>query len=734
MATYYIDETQGSASGSSAGGGGNSFLRSLSQLAESQGRQRYYDYLMNQPERDEAKYNRAIKDSREIERRNLLSQAIQEKYTLDNLGIQYQSTLAKRVMGVRTMAGIADQLNKMGVDVTKKDFTGRQVPVVTTGEEIKGTDMERANRLLADYKQLVDNDAVYVKTLKSIPGIVLDTDGAPTKFQRQELFRDQYISEFGSDPITGQPVTATAEQPTPPALSPRESARQAETPSPLSSGIDQAVTESPYFGTDEIAPTQQRAATTPATPSAPDVNPLNAARRYLWGEDMQPEFYQADIPTDELIPTALSRLTEQRSELQNRINSLESPTFVTKSSPYSGYEYRPVTESTQRKGDARMREDATEVQGLLGELGELNSLIQSMSPATAAPSSPAPADPRTSWSWGPQQSVQEAWGMEPQALPPLPQSPVAAPTPVPPPMAAPTPAFIQDQVGPSGMPAEAFDAPPALQSVPVGITDPRYVTPIPAPDPQSEMKLMEMDGSVGPAYTPTPTSDTGLMDMSGNPMPAFTAPPVRGGGLMMNQDGTIEPEFNFTSTDEPLANPIAIPSGGFSLPEEPYTGWLGSEAFREATPDQKARDNRKRMLRLRMEGERELGDFWENETKVLENKELATNIIQYIDLLTGVVGAGRALVTKFGLAGARNLLSKKSAAEISDEVAQIQANQAARALTRQRAAAQQTHTGAGAVKGGPSVQGLHGRFVKSPFMEYKIIDDLPRPSVPVPTP
>ena len=340
--------------------------------------------------------------------------------------------------------------------------------------------------------------------------------------------------------------------------------------------------------------------------------------------------------------------------------------------------------------------------------------------------------------------------MEPQALPPLPQSPSALPTPVTPPVSAPTPEFIQDQVGPSGMPAsalidmdevgpsgmpaEAFDTPPALQSAPVGITDPRYVTPIPVPDPQSEMKLMEMDGSVGPAYTPTPTSDTGLMDMSGNPMPAFTAPPVRSGGLLMNQDGTTEPEFNFTSTDEPLANPIAIPAGGFRLPEEPYTGSLGPDAFRDATPDQKARDNRKQMLEAEMSGLRDLGDFWDDRINVLENKELATNIIQYIDLLTGVVGAGRALVTKFGLAGARNLLSKKSAAEISDEVAKIQANQAARALSRQRAAAQQTYTGAGAVKGGPSVQGLHGRFVKSPFMEYKIIDDLPKPPVPALTP
>lgn len=728
MATYYIDDTQGSASGSSAGGGGNSFLRSLSQLAESQGRQRYYDYLMNQPERDEAKYNRAIKDAREQMRLNWLSRSWDE-YRDENINEkQFNSQLGRlrsaQMQKVRLM-GQLDKLikqeteNKSSVDDIDFDKNNPELPsgMVST---------DTAQALLNDIKALHDNEKVYLNNLSRVRGVILNDDGVPEGYERNNLARNAYISEFGSDPITGQPVTATAEQPTPPALSPRESARQAETPSPLSSGIDQAVTESPYFGADEIALTQQRAATTPATPSAPDVNPLNAARRYLWGEDMQPEFYQEDIPTDKLIPTALSRLNEQRSELQNRINSLESPTFVTRSSPYSGFQYKPVTETVQRKGDARMREDAAEAQGLLGELGDLNSLIQSMSPATAAPSSPAPAEPRTSGqTMGPeffrQQSPQTLDQVVPIGMPAEAVQDQVGPS------GMPASALIDmDDVGPSGMPAEAFDTPPALQSAPVGITDPRYVTPIPVPDPQSEMKLMEMDGSVGPAYTPTPTSDTGLMDMEGNPMPAFTAPPVRSGGLLMNQDGTTEPEFNFTSTDEPLANPIAIPAGGFSLPEEPYTGSLGPDAFRDATPDQKARDNRKRMLQLEAEGLREL-------TPVYEEMDDIYTAMERLQYATGIAGIGRALLRKFGTAFVKKL-SKKSASEISDEVAQIQANQAARALARQRAAAQQTYTGAGAVKGGPSVQGLHGRFVKSPFMEYKIIDDLPKPPVPALTP
>ncbi len=728
MATYYIDDTQGSASGSSAGGGGNSFLRSLSQLAESQGRQRYYDYLMNQPERDEAKYNRAIKDAREQMRLNWLSRSWDE-YRDENINEkQFNSQLGRlrsaQMQKVRLM-GQLDKLikqeteNKSSVDDIDFDKNNPELPsgMVST---------DTAQALLNDIKALHDNEKVYLNNLSRVRGVILNDDGVPEGYERNNLARNAYISEFGSDPITGQPVTATAEQPTPPALSPRESARQAETPSPLSSGIDQAVTESPYFGADEIALTQQRAATTPATPSAPDVNPLNAARRYLWGEDMQPEFYQEDIPTDKLIPTALSRLNEQRSELQNRINSLESPTFVTRSSPYSGFQYKPVTETVQRKGDARMREDAAEAQGLLGELGDLNSLIQSMSPATAAPSSPAPAEPRTSGqTMGPeffrQQSPQTLDQVVPIGMPAEAVQDQVGPS------GMPASALIDmDDVGPSGMPAEAFDTPPALQSAPVGITDPRYVTPIPVPDPQSEMKLMEMDGSVGPAYTPTPTSDTGLMDMEGNPMPAFTAPPVRSGGLLMNQDGTTEPEFNFTSTDEPLANPIAIPAGGFSLPEEPYTGSLGPDAFRDATPDQKARDNKKRMLQLEAEGLREL-------TPVYEEMDDIYTAMERLQYATGIAGIGRALLRKFGTAFVKKL-SKKSASEISDEVAQIQANQAARALARQRAAAQQTYTGAGAVKGGPSVQGLHGRFVKSPFMEYKIIDDLPKPPVPALTP
>tara|TARA_R100000406_G_scaffold53420_1_gene36387 strand:- start:355 stop:2406 length:2052 start_codon:yes stop_codon:yes gene_type:complete len=683
---------------------------------------------MNQPERDEAKYNRAIKDAREQMRLNWLSRSWDE-YRDENINEkQFNSQLGRlrsaQMQKVRLM-GQLDKLikqeteNKSSVDDIDFDKNNPELPsgMVST---------DTAQALLNDIKALHDNEKVYLNNLSRVRGVILNDDGVPEGYERNNLARNAYISEFGSDPITGQPVTATAEQPTPPALSPRESARQAETPSPLSSGIDQAVTESPYFGADEIALTQQRAATTPATPSAPDVNPLNAARRYLWGEDMQPEFYQEDIPTDKLIPTALSRLNEQRSELQNRINSLESPTFVTRSSPYSGFQYKPVTETVQRKGDARMREDAAEAQGLLGELGDLNSLIQSMSPATAAPSSPAPAEPRTSGqTMGPeffrQQSPQTLDQVVPIGMPAEAVQDQVGPS------GMPASALIDmDDVGPSGMPAEAFDTPPALQSAPVGITDPRYVTPIPVPDPQSEMKLMEMDGSVGPAYTPTPTSDTGLMDMEGNPMPAFTAPPVRSGGLLMNQDGTTEPEFNFTSTDEPLANPIAIPAGGFSLPEEPYTGSLGPDAFRDATPDQKARDNKKRMLQLEAEGLREL-------TPVYEEMDDIYTAMERLQYATGIAGIGRALLRKFGTAFVKKL-SKKSASEISDEVAQIQANQAARALARQRAAAQQTYTGAGAVKGGPSVQGLHGRFVKSPFMEYKIIDDLPKPPVPALTP
>ena len=789
MATYYIDDTQGSASGSSAGGGGNSYLRSLSQLAESQGRQRYYDYLMGAEDRKDTQFERVKETEREQFRLNLLQNVGVEDLKRRESLTQYNGLKELINANNAEMTNVSNALSNLGLQI---DPAGKLDSTAVTGIiDQYGIDMaddeDFANKrsavsgLLRDLQNIQESRQKLNASMAGVDGVVMNSvTGQILGFEYPTRLKDFYMNEFKLDPFNGQPLNRKQIPDAPDQEQVIEANKKVEEAKATLTPEEAKEADSKALGS-EIMKT--------STSSAPDVNPLNAARKYLWGEDMQPEFYQKDIPTDELIPTALSRLNEQRSELQNRINSLESPTFVTRSSPYSRYEYRPVTESTQIKGDSRMREDAAESKALLGELGELNSLIQSMSPATTAPSSPAPADPRTSGqTMGPeffrQQSPQTLDQVGPIGIPAEAVQDQVGPS------GMPAEALIDmDEVGPSGMPVEAFEVPSALQSVPVGITDPRYVTPIPAPPPQSDMRLMEMDGSMGPDYIPT--SNTGLMDMDGNLMPEFTAPPVRSSGLMMNQDGTmgesIQPFLPYLNKNLPQEEIPFDPQGtGYNYPEAlragnmwsspddkwfsrvPSTGQLlkgtghkswpqtvtgeteagnvitegpdgmmysnpptiGPEAFRDATPDQKARDNRKIMLESEMEGLRDLGDLWEDRVNVLENKELATSIIQYADLLTGVTGAGRALLTKFGFAGLKKLLSSKSGAELADEVAQIQANKAARALVRQRTAAPQTYTGASPAKAGPAVRGLHGRFAPAPQMEYKIIPDLVKPPPP----
>ena len=111
-----------------------------------------------------------------------------------------------------------------------------------------------------------------------------------------------------------------------------------------------------------------------------------------------------------------------------------------------------------------------------------------------------------------------------------------------------------------------------------------------------------------------------------------------------------EEEFEYISTDEPLASPIAIPAGGFSLPEEPDTN--------APEDDSKARADRKLMLEAEMSGLRDLGDFWEDRINVLENKELATNVLAYIDALAGGIGVGKALLKKFGWEAIKGLFKR----------------------------------------------------------------------------
>ena len=171
------------------------------------------------------------------------------------------------------------------------------------------------------------------------------------------------------------------------------------------------------------------------------------------------------------------------------------------------------------------------------------------------------------------------------------------------------------------MPPQA--APPSLaetQTARVG--DSNYITPLPRVNPED----------LGQLSNPT------------------ASPRIGERGYITPLPTAREEEFEYISTDEPLASPIAIPAGGFSLPEEPDTN--------VPEDDSKARANRKLMLEAEMSGLRDLGDFWENETNVLGNKELATNILTYIDALAGGVGVGKALLKKFGWEAIKGLFKR----------------------------------------------------------------------------
>lgn len=184
-----------------------------------------------------------------------------------------------------------------------------------------------------------------------------------------------------------------------------------------------------------------------------------------------------------------------------------------------------------------------------------------------------------------------------------------------------------DLVGSSEMPQVT---PPSLaetQTARVG--DSNYITPLPRVNPED----------LGQLSNPT------------------ASPRIGERGYITPLPTAREEEFEYISTDEPLASPIAIPAGGFSLPEEPYTGSLGSEAFRDATPDQKARDNRKLMLEMEREGLQEQNRFLEDYASNLDNKDFIAKGIILFDTIFGL-GKGRKALMELGEYGFKKLFRR----------------------------------------------------------------------------
>ena len=170
------------------------------------------------------------------------------------------------------------------------------------------------------------------------------------------------------------------------------------------------------------------------------------------------------------------------------------------------------------------------------------------------------------------------------------------------------------------MPPQA--APPSLaetQTARVG--DSNYITPLPRVNPED----------LGQLSNPT------------------ASPRIGERGYITPLPTAREEEFEYISTDEPLASPIAIPAGGFSLPEEPDTN--------VPEDDSKARANRKLMLEMEREGLQEQNRFWEDYASNLDAKDFITKGIILFDTIFGL-GKGRKALMELGEYGFKKLFRR----------------------------------------------------------------------------
>ena len=240
MATYYIDQTQGSGSGS--GSGGATSPNYLSQLTAMAGRNRYYDYLMGAEDRKQRQYDRARVDAREDFRLGLKKDVIAEKIQNDFYAAQYKAELLKRNRITRDPStweeqgmGMMDQLVKgmkeLYPNVTIPQYLdSTSIRLIVDGYEASedhqklfGEQPElaqkRVNNLAASLNQLKilkSELATSNATLAKIPGALIADDQSPRGFRPVSKLYEYYVSEFGEDPLTGKAVQreSTPQKPT----------------------------------------------------------------------------------------------------------------------------------------------------------------------------------------------------------------------------------------------------------------------------------------------------------------------------------------------------------------------------------------------------------------------------------------------------------------------------------------------------------------------------------------
>ena len=704
MATYFIGSESPAASGGSGGGSSNNFLRGLSQLAESDGRGRYYDYLMGAPARDEAKYNRAKADGRENYRLNLWGDSRAEHARNIEREKEYNFITSQRELNQKEMSQTGLALEGMGVNPALLAQGGRPSEITNDWANEEGADVtERmaqkslVARLLGELDAQTKNEESHLKTLRSNPSVLQDPYGRPFGFSPTRLTRDQYTKEFGVDPFTGEaPQEQTREE------SPASVPSQEETSPPVGGFRPSGYGE--FGGPSALAAPPSIQSLSPADQAEEqriqemgrlgeerraenrEASPLDLSREILYGDSAEPSWYQSDIPTSQLIPSALSQLAEERDGLAGRISSLESPT-TSSVQPYTGMYGGPTPQTViSEKGDFQQRSDMAEASELRNQLEGIDFNIERLSPEPTITQDAADT------------------GVTVGSNMPRPSLPIEL--------------SLDQRLNPQSYPSLNRDtsAGPMSNSEfypPTGEEISRTVLPeyLSGGYEGYEMGDGNMSGRISPEEMPTEIQ--------------LPPPPP---GLQYSERAPEDlPNYPVEDNPDYMASNSAGPMELAALEEQ--------QAIEE---EQLAIEDRKRAIYMegllqQQESLREEGDVWSDYDDTIDNKTTATWVLSYIDAVTGT-GISRKLLKTYGWDFVKGLVGK-SAKEITERVAEFRVKKhAARESFLKNTTGKFDErvdsfkgpvTGSGplnpgappALQYGNATKGMSGRFVNRPGME-----------------
>jgi hypothetical protein len=676
------------------------------QNAGNAGREKYYDYLMGAPARDKAKYDRAKADGRENYRLNLWGDSRAEHAVNKEREAEYNFITGQRESNQNAMSQTGLALEGMGVNTAllAQGAKPKDIAAGWLNEEGEGIDLNdrmaqqsSVVRLLNELDTQTKNEESYLKTLRGNPNVLQDPYGRPFKFSPTRLTRDQYTKEFGVDPFAGEFPQEQPQEESPASISSLEetsppvggwspsgygdfggpSALAAPPPiqslSPADQMEEQRLQEIGRLGEEQRAENRE-------------ASPLDLSREILYGESAEPSWYQSDIPTSQLIPSALSQLTEERDSLAGRISSLESPT-TSAVQPYTGmYGGSTPQTITSEKGDFQQRSDMAEAAELREQLEGIDFNIERLSPEPTITQDAADT------------------GVTAGSNMPRPSLPIEL--------------SLDQRLNPQNYPSLNRDtsAGPMSNSEfypPTGEEISRTVLPEYLSDGYEgyEMGDGHMSGRISPEEMPT--------EIQLPPLPA---------SMQYVSERAPEDLPNYPVEDNPDYMSRADSMAEAEDQRLQDIGRLG-----EAQRGENRREWREGALQQLEDLNKERSDLIDKADNI-ETAETITTVISYIDLATGVGGIGKALFRKFGWQFVKTLF-KKSADEISEMVEM----QGKRQLSRNRAAYPQRF-GSGppnpgappALQYGDATKGLSGRFVNRPGMER--INPMVNTPTPAPIP